>query len=211
MKRILLTFGLSSLICGGLAAVSAAQTVDFSDLSHPATGVGPSHPAYTQNGFSLLRIPNANDALANGHHFHTIAGSGSPAKTDAFFSSGDGTPFRYFYGNITGIDRNTYAVGTEQPFDLLSLNVFDVSGSFLLTASSGATITIDHAGVYDFSALPGFQNIRDFRHDYTSSASGSLTLDSLIFRPASVPEPSGAALVVTGAAFCGLFLRRRRN
>ena len=85
MKRGLLAISLSGLLCGGFAALSSAQTVNFSDLTHPTTGVGTQHPAYTQNGFSLLRIPDPTAPSTNDDHFHTIAGTGGKTSADFFF------------------------------------------------------------------------------------------------------------------------------
>ena len=178
---------LAVVLCSLKQGGAVAQTVDFSNLTHPVTGVGPARQAYTQNGFSLLRIADPNDPATNDTHFHTSAGSGN--KTSADFFSDDGAPFLYFLGQILGSDASDYQAGTKTAFNLKSFSVFQIDGQFTLTSSLGATQIIDHPGVYAFGA--GFAGITEFRHDYTGASDGNMILDSLMFKPTTYRTVSG--------------------
>ncbi len=187
MKRNLLAAALSGLILGGLAAVSAAQTVDFSNLTHPIAGVGSSNPAYTQNGFSLLRIADPADPATNVNHFHTVAGS--HGKTSADFFSDDGSPFRYFLGPILGSDASNYQTGPQTPFNLKTFTVFRINTQFTLTSSLGVKQVIDQPGVYTFGA--GFAGITEFQHSFTGDFDGDMIVDALTFKPTTYRSVSG--------------------
>ena len=198
MKRYTQTAAFGIMLSFGLACGLAAQTVNFDDLTAPATGVGAAYTAYTQNGFSLLRIPDPTDPASFGNHFHTTAGLGTPGlpnRTAAEFFSDDGAPIRYYLGNYTGTGASNYAVGTQRPFNLVSINVLEVNGAFTLTAANGQTQVIDHAGIYTFGAA--FAGILEFRHDYTVTADGDMILDDLAFRPTTYRTISGT-ITLTG-------------
>ena len=216
MNRIAIAVTISSLLALAAATGAQAQTVNFDDLTSPASGVGASKQAYTQYGFTILRIPDPADPASYGNHFHTTAGLGTPGlpnTTAAEFFSDDGAPIRYYLGNYVGTSAGNYAVGTQSPFSLLSFDVLTLDGSFLLTSSTGATLAIDHAGIYDVSGMAGFQNILEFQHTYTGTNDGQMTLDNLTFRPAApaVPEPGTMALFAGGLISGVGLLRRRRK
>ena len=227
-------------------------TINFDTLSHPATGVGPANRVYQEFGpgsFTLLRIPDTsgNNPATYGDHFHTVAGNGDPSTTDpsyataAAFFSDDGEPFFNFNGNYTGTSTANYAPDftTATPFSLTSFDVLSLTGSYELTAATtlagaeglyntfgmpttGATLTIDHTGVYNLAntpALAGFQNILGYRQDYPdalNTGDGVLYLDDVTIQtaPAAVPEASSALGMGLGLGVLGvlaLSVRRRRQ
>ena len=192
---------LGAVLLGAARLPAAAQTVNFDDLTHPLNGVGAARTAYTQNGFTLLRIPDPADPASYGNHFHTTAGLGTPGlpnTTAAEFFSDDGAPIRYYLGNYVGTGAGNYAVGTQTPFNLVSLNVLEINGAFTLTAANGQTQVLDHAGIYHFGAA--FAGILEFRHDYNGSTDGDMIVDDIAFRPTLFRTVSGH-ITVAGTTF----------
>lgn len=228
-------------------------TINFDTLSHPVTGVGPANRVYQEFGpgsFTLIRIPDSSGSnpATYGDHFHTVAGNGDPSTTDpayataAAFFSDDGEPFFNFNGNYTGTSTANYAPDftTAKVFGLTSFNVISLVGTYQFTAATtlagaaglyntfgmpttGATLTIDHTGIYNLAntpALAGFQNILGYRQDYPAALNtgdGYLYLDDITIRtaaPAAVPEASSAISLGLGLSVLGalaLGVRRRRQ
>jgi hypothetical protein len=227
-------------------------TINFDTLSHPVTGVGPANRVYQEFGpgsFTLLRIPDTsgNNPATYGDHFHTVAGNSDPSnppvsyQTAAAFFSDDGEPFFDFDGNYTGTSSANYTPDftTAQPFSLTSFDVVGLMGTYQFTAgpaladaeglyntfgmpATGATLTIDHTGIYDLAntpALAGFQNILGYRQDYPAALNtgdGYLYLDDITIQtaPAAVPEASSAVGFGLGLTLLGalaLIVRRRRQ
>ena len=187
MKRILLAFGLSSVICGGLSAVSAAQTVDFSDLFHPPTGVGRSIRRIRRTAFRCCALPTR---LIHPPTMIIFTRSPEPETKRPPTSFPTTAP-------RSAISSDKFSAATpaiirretETPFNLKTFTVFQIDGQFTLTSSLGATQIIDQPGVYTFGA--GFAGITEFRHDYTGDTDGNMILDSLTFKPTTYRTVSG--------------------
>lgn len=211
-SRLLFSAFAAASLCGIHSLPSNAQipipknfTIDFDTLTHPATGVGSSVRVYQEYGpgsFTLLRIPDAGDPATYGNHFHTVPGLGSPGhinSTAAIFFSDDGSPFLYFLGDYSGTTNSTYAPIPQsfKPFDLVSFTVLSMSqGPYVLTSSTGATIVIDHPGVYNAATtnLTGFRNIMSFRHEYAGAFDGNMVIDNIVIQrrfPAIIGIPIG--------------------
>ena len=228
-------------------------TINFDTLSHPATGVGPANRVYQEFGpgsFTLLRIPDTsgNNPASYGDHFHTVAGNSDPSnppaanQTAAAFFSDDGEPFFDFDGDYTGTGSANYTPDftTAKAFSLVSFDVVSLVGTYQFTAgpkladaeglydtfgmpATGATLTIDHTGVYDLAntpALAGFHDILGYRQDYPDALNtddGYLYLDDITVQTATsapVPEASSAVGLGLGLGVLGvlaLSVRRRRQ
>lgn len=188
-------------------------TIDFDTLNHAS----PAQRVYQEDGpggFTMIRIPDESDPATFGNHFHVTDGNSSPGHSEssaAEFASDDGAPFLYYFGDYTGNSNSTYApdLGTFKPFSLDGFEILALEeGPFVLTSSSGATLNIDHVGIYNAgnSDLSGFQGIQSFRHDYAGSVEGGMVIDDIrVTSP--VPEP--ATLIALGLGAAALLRRKR--
>jgi hypothetical protein len=172
----MITLGVALLWSSAGQARADLITVTFDSLAADFSPLS----TYTEKGFTVSGIGSS--------HFFTVTNPDNLTTAASFFQT-DGIPVGFSFGGA--------------PFNLISIDVPNISGEAIFLSPSGAMATITEADQHKTVFFgPGFEGITSFQlveiNPPLSGSEGFIVVDNIAL-VGPVPEPAALVLFLSGA------------